>query len=154
MCGTLFDVYSIELDKCLNHTDKFERGSEDIFEFRFPPLGDILSAKIMHDNSGLTNPVRSMLHCIVFKWNFRVINFSDHQDWHLKEIEILDTKTQRSYLFECNQWLSREAAENQANNATIPYRCRFFVMNGFFHGNKRNISSDVLLAGSLCERAT
>ena len=54
--GTLRTEEAFELDKCLNHTDKFERGSEDIFEFRFPPLGDILSAKIMHDNSGLTNP--------------------------------------------------------------------------------------------------
>ncbi len=56
--GALWDVESIELAECLNHTDKFERGSEDIFEFRFPPLGEILSLKIMHDNSGLTNPVR------------------------------------------------------------------------------------------------
>ena len=46
----------IALNKCLNHTDKFERGQEDIFEFRLPPLGELLSAKIMHDNSGLTNP--------------------------------------------------------------------------------------------------
>ena len=56
--GTLRAEEDFELDKCLNHIDKFERGSEDIFEFRFPPLGDILSLKIMHDNSGLTNPVR------------------------------------------------------------------------------------------------
>ena len=54
--GTLRTEEEFELDKCLNHIDKFERGSEDVFEFRFPPLGDILSAKIMHDNSGLTNP--------------------------------------------------------------------------------------------------
>ena len=83
-----------------------------------------------------------------------LINVFDHQDWHVKEIEILDTKAKRSYLFECNQWLSREAAVNQGNDATIPYRCRFLVMNRLFHGNRRNISSDVLLAGSLCERAT
>ncbi len=55
--GTLRTESLLELDKCLNHTDKFERGSEDIFEFRFPPLGTLLSAKIMHDNSGITNPV-------------------------------------------------------------------------------------------------
>ena len=54
--GSLRTEEEFELDKCLNHTDKFERGSEDVFEFRFLPLGDILSAKIMHDNSGLTNP--------------------------------------------------------------------------------------------------
>jgi hypothetical protein len=54
--GTLRTEEEIALDKCLNHADKFERGHEDIFEFRLPPLGDILSAKIMHDNSGLTNP--------------------------------------------------------------------------------------------------
>ena len=54
--GALGTVEEIELDKCLNHADKFERGHEDIFELRLPPLGDLLGAKIMHDNSGLTNP--------------------------------------------------------------------------------------------------
>ena len=58
--GTLRTEEEIELEKCLNHADKFERGHEDIFEFRLPPLGDLLSAKIMHDNSGLTNPVRAL----------------------------------------------------------------------------------------------
>ena len=57
LIGSLWEIEEFELDKCLNHTDKFERGSEDIFEFRFPPLGTLLSAKIMHDNSGITNPV-------------------------------------------------------------------------------------------------
>ena len=56
LSGTLRTEETFELDKCLNHTDKFERGCEDIFEFRFPPLGNLLSAKVMHDNSGLTNP--------------------------------------------------------------------------------------------------
>ncbi len=65
LSGALFDINSIELDKCLNHIDKFERGSEDVFEFRFPPLGDILSAKIMHDNSGMSNPVSVFCLCIV-----------------------------------------------------------------------------------------
>ena len=55
LSGTLRSEEAFELDKCLNHTDKFERGSEDIFEFRLPPLGNLLSAKVMHDNSGLTN---------------------------------------------------------------------------------------------------
>ena len=54
--GTLRTEARIELDQCLNHADKFERGHEDIFEFRLPPLGDLVSVKIMHDNSGLTNP--------------------------------------------------------------------------------------------------
>ena len=63
--GTLRTEEEFELDKCLNHIDKFERGSEDVFEFRFPPLGDILSAKIMHDNSGLSNPVSLFYLCTV-----------------------------------------------------------------------------------------
>ena len=56
LTGTLRTEEEIKLDKCLNHADKFERGHEDIFELRLAPLGDLLSAKIMHDNSGLTNP--------------------------------------------------------------------------------------------------
>ena len=67
LCGALWDADLLELDKCLNHADKFERGHEDIFEFRLPPLGDLLSAKIMHDNSGLTNPVRALQSHMTFK---------------------------------------------------------------------------------------
>jgi hypothetical protein len=69
--GSLWDVDTLELDKCLNHTDKFERGQEDIFEFRLPLLGDILSVKVIHDNSGLTNPVRRL--------HLRIITFVHHQ---------------------------------------------------------------------------
>ena len=65
--GTLRTESLLELDKCLNHIDKFERGSEDIFELRLPPLGTLLSAKIMHDNSGITNSdVRSTFALLHF----------------------------------------------------------------------------------------
>ena len=32
--------------------------------------------------------------------------------WHLKEVEVIDTKNGVSYLFVCGQWLSRDAAEH------------------------------------------
>ncbi len=119
--GVLWDVDSIELDKCLNHTDKFERGSEDIFEFRFPQLGDILSLKIMHDNSGLTNPVRQIVDMLSIHGSHAalVLHF---QDWHLAEIEVVDTRMDRSFLFHCNEWLSREAVEQKGADTMTEYR--------------------------------
>jgi hypothetical protein len=119
--GALWDVDSIELDKCLNHTDKFERGSEDIFEFRFPQLGDILSLKIMHDNSGLTNPVRQIFDMLFIHGSNAALVFH-YQDWHLAEIEVVDTRMDRSFLFPCNQWLSREAVERQGADTMSDYR--------------------------------
>ena len=114
LSGTLRSEEAFELDKCLNHTDKFERGSEDIFEFRLPPLGNLLSAKVMHDNSGLTNadvccPPRVfqfVASCVP------LLTLTLHQ-WHLKEIEIVDTRNGQSFTFACGQWLSREIAERK-----------------------------------------
>ena len=118
--GTLRTEEEIELDKCLNHADKFERGHEDIFEFRLPPLGDLLSAKIMHDNSGLTNPdVRCLSPPYFVSAVFVLFNsFSSCEcltlpQWHLKEVEVVDTQNGVSFLFSCGKWLSREAAERK-----------------------------------------
>ena len=118
LSGALWDIVTLELDKCLNHTDKFERGCEDIFEFRFPPLGNLLSAKVMHDNSGLTNPdvCRPLppppsSFCVFFGCLLLLV-FTPVQ-WHLKEIEIIDTRNGQSFLFPCGQWLSREIAERE-----------------------------------------
>ena len=117
--GTLRTEEEIELDKCLNHADKFERGHEDIFEFRLPPLGDLLSAKIMHDNSGLTNPdVRCLsppyfVPAVCLYFSFRSLVNVTLPQWHLKEVEVVDTQNGVSFLFSCGKWLSREAAERK-----------------------------------------
>ena len=114
LSGAIWDVDTLELNKCLNHTDKFERGSEDIFEFRLPPLGNLLSAKVMHDNSGLTNAdVCCPPHVFQFVAScVPLLTLTLHQ-WHLKEIEIVDTRNGQSFTFACGQWLSREIAERK-----------------------------------------
>ena len=37
-------------------------------------------------------------------------SLTPHSQWHLKEVEVIDTKNGSSYLFVCGQWLSRDAA--------------------------------------------
>ena len=112
--GTLRTEEEIELEKCLNHADKFERGHEDIFEFRLPPLGDLLSAKIMHDNSGLTNPdVRCLspphfVPAVCLYFSFRSLVSVTLPQWHLASIEVVSVGTGDSFLFVCGQWLSLE----------------------------------------------
>jgi len=81
--GEFDSVRSLELEYASNNGDKFESGSDDVFEFHLPPLGNILSIKIMHDN------------------------FGDASAWHLQDVEIIDTKEGKAFLFACSQWLSK-----------------------------------------------
>ncbi len=83
--GERNSVQSIELHYNGLRNDKFEVGSEDIFDLYFPPLGNIVSVKVMHDNFG---------------------GFGSA--WHLKNVEITDTTAGKSYLFDCNQWLAKD----------------------------------------------
>jgi hypothetical protein len=82
--GSLHSVQSLELRYVERDVDKFESGSEDVFEFHLPPLGDIASIKVMHDNTG---------------------GFGSA--WHLQDVEIIDTHSRKSFLFKCCQWLSK-----------------------------------------------
>jgi len=81
--GELNSVQSLELKYNGLRSDKFESGCDDMFEFHLPPLGNIVEIKVMHDNSGIG--------CA----------------WHLKDVEIIDTLAHNSFLFECQQWLSK-----------------------------------------------
>ncbi len=83
--GELNSVQSFELHYNGLRDDKFEVGSEDFFDLYLPPLGNILSIKVMHDNFG---------------------GFGSA--WHLKDVEITDIAAGKSYLFECSQWLSKD----------------------------------------------
>lgn len=83
--GELHSVQSLELHYNGLRDDKFESGSEDFFDLHLPPLGNIDSIKIMHDNSG---------------------GFGSA--WHLQDVEITDTSMGKSFLFECSQWLSKD----------------------------------------------
>ncbi len=82
--GSLNSAQSLELRYDERGVDKFENGSEDVFEFHLPPLGDIVNIKVMHDNSG---------------------GFGSA--WHLQDVEIIDTEVKKSFLFKCCQWLSK-----------------------------------------------
>ena len=57
-----------------------------------------------------------------------IFDFFTHQDWHLKEFEVCDTRTNLSFLFKCNQWISREVAEQKGSNDNIVYRLLSFCM--------------------------
>jgi hypothetical protein len=81
--GELNCVQSLELKYNGLRSDKFESGCDDMFDFYLPPLGNIVKIKIMHDNSGIGSA------------------------WHLKDVKIIDTIADKSFLFECNQWLSQ-----------------------------------------------
>ncbi len=83
--GELHSVTSVELHYNGLRDDKFEAGSEDIFDLYLPPLGNIVCIKVMHDNFG---------------------GFGSA--WHLQDVEITDTDAGKKYLFECNQWLSKD----------------------------------------------
>jgi hypothetical protein len=82
--GALDSVQSLELKYDEDRADKFESGSEDVFEFHLPALGDIISVKVSRDN---------------------FVDFGSA--WHLQDVEIIDTTARKSFLFKCCQWLSK-----------------------------------------------
>jgi hypothetical protein len=82
--GALDSVQSLELKYDEDRADKFESGSEDVFEFHLPALGDIISVKVSRDN---------------------FVDFASA--WHLQDVEIIDTTARKSFLFNCCQWLSK-----------------------------------------------
>ncbi|KAG8456825.1 hypothetical protein GDO86_002563 [Hymenochirus boettgeri] len=73
-----------------NKSNKFERGQMDVF--RFPDmlsLGDLCKARIWHDNSGIG------------------------PGWHLEFIDIKDESMDKSFRFQCDRWLAKNADDKQ-----------------------------------------
>ncbi|KAG2423071.1 hypothetical protein HXX76_015587 [Chlamydomonas incerta] len=74
--GQLLDLYLRDATG-----DSFDEGSEDVFFFPDPGLGEIGSVCISHDDSG------------------------DSPNWHLDHIEITNTGTGKTAVFLCQKWL-------------------------------------------------
>ncbi|KAJ7335182.1 hypothetical protein JRQ81_013123, partial [Phrynocephalus forsythii] len=86
--GDLGDTGERKLRKSETHTNKFERGQEDMFAIQAVDLGTIYKIKIRHDNS-LPRP-----------------------DWYLEKVEIVNESMEEEYLFLCERWLSRKREDN------------------------------------------
>ncbi|KAE8636810.1 hypothetical protein XENTR_v10003144 [Xenopus tropicalis] len=73
-----------------NNSNKFERNQSDVF--RFPDmlsLGDLCKVRVWHDNSGIG------------------------PGWHLEFIDIKDETMSKSFRFQCDRWLAKNADDHQ-----------------------------------------
>ncbi|KAG2450199.1 hypothetical protein HYH02_000301 [Chlamydomonas schloesseri] len=80
MHGELGSVGQSRLETAANN---FERGQVDNFVVKGTNVGDVQKVVIWHDNSGMG------------------------ADWHLQQVEVFNTATQKSYFFPCNDWLRK-----------------------------------------------
>ncbi|KAM4708199.1 lipoxygenase homology domain-containing protein 1 [Discoglossus pictus] len=73
-----------------NNSNKFERNQMDVF--RFPELlslGDLCKVRVWHDNSGIG------------------------PGWHLEFVEVKDETMSKSFRFQCDRWLAKNADDKQ-----------------------------------------
>lgn len=77
---------------------KFERNSENVFKLIGVDVGQINSIIIEHDGQDV------------------------HSSWFLKEIMVTNTKTNRSWLFEYNDWLSLDHGLKTTRIQLLPTR--------------------------------
>lgn len=71
------------------HVNKFERGQTDTFIVKAVDLGELQKIKIRHDNKG------------------------GGAAWYLEKVEINDPNSQRTYLFNCQNWLSTNEGDGK-----------------------------------------
>lgn len=88
MYGSLGDSGERELRKS-NNRNKFEDGQVDEFKVKAVDLGDLEKIKIGHDNSGFGAA------------------------WYLEKVEIFNPNSQRTYLFNCQNWLSKNEGDGK-----------------------------------------
>ncbi len=72
-----------------DNINKFERNQIDTFKISAIELGDLQKIKIGHDNSSLGS------------------------DWYLEKVEIFNPNTQRSFLFNCQNWLAKNQGDGK-----------------------------------------
>eukprot|EP00116_Pleurobrachia_bachei_P001013 sb/3461275/ len=80
--GDTGDSGTLELKNSAEHTNKFERGHTDTFEFNLLPLGVIRRLRIWHDDKGASS------------------------SWHLAKVLVTDTDTGSEFSFPCDKWFS------------------------------------------------
>lgn len=81
----------IELKKS-DHLNKFERSQCDRFKINAAKLGDLRKLNIRHDSSGFFSA------------------------WFLEKVEIFNPFTYKKYLFNCQNWLSKEGDGRTCQN--------------------------------------
>lgn len=86
--GSMGDSGERELRKS-NNRNKFEDGQVDEFKVKAVDLGDLEKIKIGHDNSGFGAA------------------------WYLEKVEIFNPNSQRTYLFNCQNWLSKNEGDGK-----------------------------------------
>jgi len=86
--GSLGDSGERELNKS-NNRNKFEDGQVDEFKVKAVDLGDLEKIKIGHDNSGFGSA------------------------WYLEKVEIYNPNSQRTYLFNCQNWFAKNEGDGK-----------------------------------------
>jgi hypothetical protein len=84
--------------------NNFERNARDVFVVKGTDIGDVQKVTIWHDNSGVGAA------------------------WHLASVEVFNPATQKTYFFECNQWLEKNAELGEAG-------CKRVLVAGVPGGN-------------------
>ena len=78
-----------ELNKSENF-NKFERNQTDTFKIKAIEMGELVKIKIRHDDSGGLGAA-----------------------WYLEKVEIYNPKTDKMYLFNCQNWLSTKEGDGK-----------------------------------------
>ncbi|XP_053384453.1 lipoxygenase homology domain-containing protein 1-like isoform X6 [Mercenaria mercenaria] len=76
---------------------KFSKGTTHMFKIRGPELGDIKSLVMEHDG------------------------IKKEDGWFLQEVEIVNTKRKKSWLFMCNNWLSLYHGDGHSKREFFPH---------------------------------
>ncbi|KAI8493666.1 Lipoxygenase y domain-containing protein 1, partial [Branchiostoma belcheri] len=84
------DSGELKLKESETSSNKFERNQTDVFKFSdMLSLGDLHKCRVWHDSKGFG------------------------AGWHLEYIEVLDQKTDKSYMFPCGRWLAKDEDDKQ-----------------------------------------
>ena len=87
------DTGELKLNKSETFMNKFERKNTDVFTFKnILSLGELSKLRIWHDDSGA---------------------LIGHASWHLESVKVEDLNTGRTFLFNCNKWLSLSKDDKQ-----------------------------------------
>lgn len=76
---------------------KFSKGTTHMFKIRGPELGDIKSLVMEHDG------------------------IKKEDGWFLQEVEVVNTKRKKSWLFICNSWLSLHHSDGHSKREFFPH---------------------------------
>lgn len=98
--GANGDSGELELKKSETNRNKFERGKTDVFVFSdILSLGELSKLRIRHDNTG---------------------SLVGNTHWHLDSVEVQDLRSQKTYTFLCNKWLSKSKDDGQLVRELTP----------------------------------